>query len=692
MSSTPAPPSPQDSLDLPDLDTVLANLELAAVDAIETQDFLLYLTLLDIYLNDPLAYTPHERGQLVDKLYEVLTVPGRDSLVYEIGWDIPLVVLPLLDCEISTEDGIRRIPPVAGIMRLFNLLLREGNPKELCLRACELLTSTRDVPRNPVTGESYPSHQSIYLIKFHVLAELMRLLMVRTVTAYPSRFLLMTANAFLAALAYALANVTGSSHIMLRRIYVFARDYVGPQVPEGESLSDDELYLQRKLLAYLVTKTMDAWGQHTLMGWTQKLYKTLTEQGKRAPVPSYPLTMPPPGGNQVGLADIPDLGSTLTGSAHHDQVLVDRFVELAISIDIDLVDEFDKEILVGRQLQLRLELAVALAAGSTPRETLQEQFALLVAASHHLEVAAASKTSIPILVPGMLMLYGGEMLCYTPVRNGELPPAISLRLDISVLDVMLLAIRHMLAPRIDRNYRENKGAADVIGCVAVLRILGAKPNDLVPPSAGALAEVYLMVVKTYLQLILTETCVNVEMLAPLLVLRMVYFTTITKVLTLAQPHTSFEFIVDLLQSCPFPNGKVALVGVLRDLCLKDRAFTVDAVTAQMADASVEAAPPRAAPAPPPRLTKYIPLTPERQEMLREVASLAIDRAFAGDAVDVLAAQEVLAYVNMFVAVRGLMDTEVDALVARAATGALLSEDPVAGMVALAATRYSERWA
>lgn len=137
-----------------DVETKCENLLQSLETLEETQDYLSYATLLDDYLTA--SHSIEEQRVLLECVTNILS--SNPTLTYEIGWDIPSLVLPMKNCGLV--DGI------------FDILITVGNPKELLLRACEMMP-TCSVDR------------------FFPLAQLMEETALKIQTDFPSKFLAM---------------------------------------------------------------------------------------------------------------------------------------------------------------------------------------------------------------------------------------------------------------------------------------------------------------------------------------------------------------------------------------------------------------------------------------------------------------------------------------------------------------------
>ena len=77
------------------------------------------------------------------------------------------------------------------------------------------------------------------------------------------------------------------------------------------------------------------------------------------------------------------------------------------------------------------------------------------------------------------------------------------------------------------------------------------------------------VTKALLHVLLQKNCIQVNHQ-----LRMISFTLLTRLLCLIPESVAFDFILDVLKTCPFPLGKTSILCVLKDLsrqriCTKD---------------------------------------------------------------------------------------------------------------------------
>lgn len=247
----------ESTIEAMDVDAVIQVLQQAAEDAIELQDWLLYSTVVDYYLGDREKHTAKEQEQLLECV--VASLASHKELVYNVGWDIPALLVAYIDQDREEPSPLRTLPCLPQVMKGFEVLALQGNHKELLLKGCELMTSVK-IEDNFRVGEG--AQKEYYQIKMHCLIELVSTSLWHIQTLYPSRFLTMAVTAFFNVIDYSKHDAAIRS-FMMKRAYSFARDYAAPTVDlvpdlspkELAKIKDDETYLQRKLLRGFVTQS-----------------------------------------------------------------------------------------------------------------------------------------------------------------------------------------------------------------------------------------------------------------------------------------------------------------------------------------------------------------------------------------------------------------------------------------------------
>ncbi|ODQ77842.1 hypothetical protein BABINDRAFT_94553 [Babjeviella inositovora NRRL Y-12698] len=630
MSDTESPSSP-----LPAFETIIQNIELAAKDAIESKDYLSYSTLLDIYLDNPYAFTEEQRTAIVTQLLDVLSnTEGSKELIYEVGWDLPALLLKYLHSHFAFHTPIRNAPCFHQCVKIFDLLSRFGNPKELFLKSCELLSVTTRVDADDA-GHAFANADRILLLKFYLTLELMSATLKRIVTIYPSRFLSMALTALL---SFVNKNIQGMDNVefVVKRLYVFTRDYVPPQIPadDQDAEIEDEEYLQAKLLKSFSTHLVEIVGRQFSIGWSMELYPKLVGYKNGTPKEQTKTYA------ETDLHDLEDADGDLFSKRGE---LMDRMMELVISQDVDLRQCFDEEISKTRDLQELLQ--VFAENPSVSENDLNEHFVTLIVQEYYQQASAnkAEMKEIPLSSIGLLTLYAHKTL------EGARPVIQTSYADLSAIDIFLLTLRYYLPLMASTNAAKsfsNKALNDVLLSFALLKVIMISETDAATLlSLSKSSAIVRIIIKAYLQVLLTECCSNMDLSVNH---RMVFFTLMTKVLALVSDDVSFEFIADSLKSCPFPNGKVALIGVLKDLCVKDKKQkdSTDELTEKLATVKLSGPPL------PPRSTKFIPLTHTRKLTILQSISQTVDELFHDPhTIQPAQSQMLIAYLNFLVATK-----------------------------------------
>lgn len=203
-----------------------------------------------MYLGDVTEYTEEDREKLLKKLLEIFLV--EDELVYEIGWDIPTLLLPYFETSFDFYSGpLNSAPLISTLMSLFSTLANKGNSKELFLKSIECLGQLEIEPLGTDDTRSAEVPARFFELKFVAIFELLFSSLKSVKTQFPSRFLADGAAALVTFLVEQTENISLRTLIfILRRLFLFGRDYEPANI---ESISEAELDLQRKLLRRFVS-------------------------------------------------------------------------------------------------------------------------------------------------------------------------------------------------------------------------------------------------------------------------------------------------------------------------------------------------------------------------------------------------------------------------------------------------------
>ncbi|ANZ74257.1 BA75_00385T0 [Komagataella pastoris] len=596
------------SKELLSVDTICRYLDDAAQDALETKDYLSYLTVIDIHLaTDPDRFSVEERIHLVEKLLSVLQ--GNDELLYEIGWDIPALLfqyhgLEWNDVQIELKQSKGRM----AMFHIFELLAKKGNAKELLLKCCELL---------PRCVDSSPANNDIvFKLRFHSLFELMVASQRRIVSNYPSRFLAM----MLPPVINLLSNKLESPIFVLRRVYTLLRDYhpcLKPDVSEDTTaeklrelsiLHSQENYLQRKLLTTFLTHSIEL-QSNTLKALVapaifQKLEKSVHSQ---------------------------KLSLRLNSEFHRENlILLGRFVTLSQSYDINLEDEIRKQINETEKLFSQLDHNQEL-------DTLNDRiFSLVIENFNSTGLHDKELKELPLSSIGCIILYTFNVMIENPSTKSH-----------SILDfekVIKLSLRFLLPSMLNPNLT-SYSLDDALYAWAWVTV--SKEDNL-----SQIPEIF---ITTYLQLLITKSTINFNDYLSSVEAKdrnIILYTLISRVLSLVHESTSWNFLRDSLTTCPFSNARSVLLSILKDLCLRNRSISVTTLNDKLEGIDLNGKP-----SIPARDIPYITLSQARGNDIVALATVAADTTLAGKEVKEDEVILLLSYINFITALKSKIEPQ-----------------------------------
>ncbi|AOA63911.1 Central kinetochore associated protein [Komagataella phaffii CBS 7435] len=596
------------SKELLTVDTICHYLDDAAQDALETKDYLSYLTVIDIHLaTDPEKFSVEERIQLLEKLLKILQ--ENDELLYEIGWDIPALLfqyhgLEWDDLRIELKNSKGRM----AMFHIFELLAEKGNAKELLLKCCELLPRCVD--------SSSENNDIIFKLRFHSLFELMVASQRRIVSNYPSRFLAM----MIPPVINLLSNKLESPIFVLRRIYTLLRDYhpcLRPDVSENTTAEDirelsllhtQENYLQRKLLTTFLTHSIELQSNtiKVLVAPTvfEKLEKSVHSQ---------------------------KLGLHLNSEFHRENmILLGRFVTLSQSYDINLEEEIKKQIEETETLFSQLDHNQEL-------DTLNDKiFSLVIENFNGTGLHDKDLKELPLSSIGCIILYTFNVLIENPSAKSY-----------SILDfekVVKLSLRFLLPSMLNPNLT-SYSLDDALYAWAWVTV--SKENNL--------SQIPEILITTYLQLLITKSTINFsDYLAPLEAKsrNIILYTLISRVLSLVHESTSWNFLKDSLTTCPFNNARSVLLSILKDLCLRSRNITVASLNDKLEKVDLNTKPTI-----PARDIPYITLSQARGDDIVRLATDTVNKTLAGKEVKEDEVILLLSYINFITALKSKIEPQ-----------------------------------
>lgn len=454
----------------------------------------------------------------MDKLYEILVV--NLDIVQEIGWDLPELFLKYFDLEWDYKGSlVRDTELIKSNMRNFDLVAKNGNPKELFLKSIELLAEIDDADVS--TDKAF----KILDIKVHTLIELLSTSLKRINTIYPSRFLSM-AIASLLRLFSTYTTKTVHLRFAARRLYSFARDYIPPLKPsdylekhgitqqEAQKIEDDENFLQRKLLQSFLTQLSEICFTNNSVDFSVELYKNLQYrfQGKLPPT----------------LENDEELYTSTRG-------LFSRITQLTLSFDMDLENDFEKIKKDSLDLLSKVDLK------KDDDEKIQDILKLAIndKISH---LYHPETKEIP-------MSPSGELFYITHYAR-----EISQIFPITFHEALAITLRN-LSPGLIAQKFQTYGSVDTSLFWCWASMINSKQSDFIKIPNHELI--------LFLQIIIFYGSISNKPS-----IRLVAYTLLTRVLTYIDEKTCYNFLIDTLTTAPFLNAKAAVVTILKDLILR----------------------------------------------------------------------------------------------------------------------------
>ena len=569
--------------------SIIQILKSAAKETIESKDYLSYSTIIDVYMGEPEKYSNSERDDLLKTLLNILQ--ENKELTYEIGWDLPSVLLNYISLDLDFSLPLKNILNVYNVMKIFECLALNGNHKELFLKACELLSALKfdaSKPRIEIVA-----NEKAFDIKIHLLLELIQNNLKNIKTLYPSRFLSMCITSYINMIYINFvrnSNFTDAMFIM-RRIYMFTRTYTSlhPSLPddidrEDESIKQiiaDEEHLQRKLLTAFLTNASDLLNRRVSLPLSLHFFSSFSNK----PI---------------------DLDDT------HALVVYDKLVELSLSFDVNLTKGFQDMVTSSHMLFHKFDYA------NGQEDNLVGDIFESVIIDYQQNIFTSLLSSGGEITDSKLGYLAFH--CYYIYKGGN---DLS-KIRITFNDALVLTLR-LLIPGMVQNSFFHKTCQDVAiywSWFAIQKSLSeGKKLEL---EFSTIPKVLLTI---YFQILLFICTSNPSQ--EYKDFRFCTLTLLTRVLTLSPEQISYDFIKDCLFNCPFINVKAALIGVFKELLTKDKvnedeiSDQLNSVNISSEDTGKPALPKRDAR----KSVKFLTLTNSRFDDIIDLISKSIDDCF-----------------------------------------------------------------
>lgn len=521
---------------------IVENIKDCAIESVENEDYIGFSTILDVYLNDWNKYNTEERIILMELLYNILD--ENKPMLAEIAWDLPPLLLPFIDCDWPVRFALRDSVQIPLFWKVFNLLAEYGNPKELLLTCCELLSNLKDAKIENVEESEilkvetslddsyklqfddldslvvgYLSSKSsrCVFVKFHALFQCIKFCNQRIKTIYPSKFLSMIISSILN--FFSSADIIAGGLPVQRSIYLFIRDYVPPDIPDDlmknneitvdelNKIFDDECYLQRKLMRLLFDSLVDKLIRSHYNAYVGKL--------------------------------LPKLAVTDLEIGEDYFELANRLLSLALSLDINISNAFAKEI----------KLAASLLDSNIDSIKSSEDILVLVINNYNnSSFRSKNPTSLPISTSSLCFLYTFSKY----IEKWE----INLPEEITVLDLIKCQLKLFIP------YIVNSALADytTLSYFMVLTILKIETNKCIVSKNEFQDEKIKLIIFTYLQNISSINCKSDVQIVSKLFARF-----LIKFLQHLPEDVSYSYIYDTLKSCPFDENVLSVLKIFKNL-------------------------------------------------------------------------------------------------------------------------------
>lgn len=584
-----------------DFDSVLEAISGAALLCSEEGDFISFVTVLDYHLSDWGVYTSGQRIELLELVIETLN--KDDELMEEIGWDLPAMVFPFVDQDWPLNVSLKKQPFIKVFWKFCDLMARKGQPKELLLSCCELLSTLEDPIE--ITRETIPEELSeldrlafaeqplkCFSLKFHALLQIITSCLVRNETIYPSKFLSKVVVSIIN--FYKIAPNISHHNIVVRRIHGFIRDYVPPNIPAGAleesteevlmQLSEDEAYLQRKLLIFLLALTAENFYKANAGFMIQRIYPKFSVRGSHSQI--QPTV---------------ELSSLLYA--------------LAVSLDLDIPG------LLYREVKSMNEAFDCKTNGEL--KTSEEIFKHVIDVYNCTYLREKSPSTLPISPSTLLCLFiHGKYIenakCKVP---GEL----------NVMEIIKFQLQLFLPYTIDPKLSNISSVfCSIVWLMSIIQNDIPKCHELLSNPENKL------LINTSLQSV-SGVLINSGYVS----LRKFLLVYLVKILKTLPEEQSWEFIFDSLIECPYESFVIDSINILKDLIKKDR-YSVDELITSINGVKIEETPSL----PPRSPKKFITFNDERKSEIIKLFDVEIGQVFDnGKRFQSKKANKLLSYIN-----------------------------------------------
>lgn len=592
---------------------IVENIKECANECAKSHDYISFSTILDVYLNDWSVYTVEERIEFIELLYEVLD--GNKQMLAEIAWDLPPLLIAFLDCDWPIRFGLKESIQIVWFYKIFGLLAEYGNPKELLLTCCELLSNLKDPIETdePISEDKIneveanldleykmkwddldsmiKKHLSLmpdrkFFVQFHAFFQCIKFCVERVKTLYPSKFLGIVVSTVLKFTKS--APVSSGNISVLRSLYLFIRDYTPPDIPENilndpentedrlNKIFEDESYLQRKLMRLLLDTIVMRITQCHPNIFIAKLLPTLLEMDL-----------------SIGISYLE---------------LANRLLTLSISLDFNIASFLTEEI---EDAKLLFDNNIYLI------KTTEDIIKLVIVSYNNTSFGGKNPTKLPRSSSTLVFLY--VYAKYIENMKIELPD------EIPVMSLVKLQLTIFIPYMVDPTLTN----PTIVTYLMVMTILKIESKKCIASKEEFKDPTVRLLILTYLQNISSIVCNT-----PNSRTKKLYSRFIKKFLQYLPDEISYDYIWDTINNCPFDDNILCILSVYKNLISSAR-YDYESLVADFSklplNESTENAKISEKPLPPPlperSVVNFITFTTERQNAFIDLVNKSINDTF-----------------------------------------------------------------
>lgn len=491
-----------------------------------------------------------EEGTLDDKkeFLEFLNEQLNEmkDATFMISWDLPKQLIGWVSGKnIKYYEVLNKNKIFPLVMKCFMSISLHGNPKELLLSSCEIVSklSAKEekarylkVTKNDPEPTEADVVDKAYLdrsigdffvgLKLHLVYELIFDSFRKIETLYPSKYLNIVVSSF-ESIINTNKFVMDNPSIILRRAYIFCKNYNPNDPPkqvelkdgsilegtELQNIIDKEVEIQGKLLRYLCTFAITEGLNGTTDRSEVQFYNKISHQ-KVSPDPFY-------------------------------EQLVDikfRFYDLALSFDIDLKEELIHCIEECKRIYKALPKIEDVPALDAQR--LIDKGVIKLSLSYQLQ-RMSHTTNLSLYPQGILVLSS----IYYLVSKKHLYP------EITIIDTIYLFLRFVSLGIMSKIY-SNSVVDGAVRYLMWVCVNNTSCSDL----RNQMSRLSPFILSAFLECFLIKVCFEKSVEA-----KTMQFTLFTRLLVCTPESVAFHFITNVLADFPYFEGKYLIIGLLKHL-------------------------------------------------------------------------------------------------------------------------------